>query len=154
MVPSWYGKRHPIVGEMEGMALSYGVQIAFHIDFDVPRYVFDENMKPWVIAIPEPFGDLARLWGLAHELGHLVQHGSPPRSKEEHLEQEGQADAWGACALIPESKIREYGNPNVHGFVAYLRKHYQHFSGKKEDRIRALAYRIAFTRIAAIKEVA
>lgn len=147
----WYGERCPTFHDMEEVACSCGVQVVFHRDFDVPRYFWDAEGRPWFIGIPNQFGELARCWALAHELGHLLKHGSAPRTHEQHRLQEMEADAWAACALIPYAAIGDGVSPNVHQLVYFLRKHYQQFGGK-EDRVRALAYRIAFTRLHALEE--
>lgn len=151
---NWYGERCPTFEEMEAVALNLGVQVAIHPDFDVPRYLWDEHGDPWVICIPSQFGPLARLWALAHELGHIICHGDPPIDREQHRTQEAEADEWAACALIPGSVFEEGGTPTPHHLVYFLRKHYQAFTTQKDDRVRALAYRIAFTRMKAMEEVA
>ena len=145
----WYGLRCPTFQELEAIAISKGVSVAFHPDFDVPRFFWDEAGEPWFIGIPEQFGPLARLWALAHELGHFQRHTAPPVCRRSHADQELQADEWASCALIPVCAVRKH--PDAHGLVGFMRKNYQHFGGR-EDRVRALAYRIAFTRLRAESE--
>lgn len=149
---SWYGHHYPAFEDLQAVAQLHGVHVVFHPDFDCPRVVWHETvMEPWVIAIPEQFGPLARIWALAHEVGHLVLHDGPVDA-EVYRMQEDEADAWAACALLPQKRISRYV-PSTAGLIRALGKHYQPIPAyEAKDRLRSLAARIALTRMKALEE--
>ena len=140
----WHGKRYPTFKDLEAVATHHDVKVVFHPHFDCPRMFWHETVRePWVIGIPEQFGPLARMWALAHEIGHLVLHDGPVDVDLWRI-QEDEADAWAACGLIPEASVRKHNNANVANFIRALAKHYQPF--KPEDPVCKLAAFIAHRR--------
>lgn len=149
MIPTWYGSRYPsfddlvqIAEKMEariGVADIGGEAIFFPADW--------AKNEPPVILIPEGAGPLRRVWLLAHELGHLMQHEgyTPSRTK-----QEAQANRWAACALIPESRIDLYENACPDAFIAALSAHYEDLP-PMDCPSRRLAARIANIRLEALQ---
>lgn len=136
---SWYGRTRPTFEMLKGVARHHGVEVVFHYDFDVPRFLWDLHGRPWVIAIPEQFGALARLWALAHEVGHMVLHDEPPLSKVQHAEQEDDANDWASEAMIPENEIYTLKLNKPVDFFNYL----DNYQNPKPER---LAWFIAFRR--------
>lgn len=117
-------------------AHALGVDVACHVDFDVPRLFLHSDGSPWFIAIPEQFGPLARAWALAHELGHLILHDGPA-FHELWRQQEDEADAWAAIALCPIARSKKE-------VMDVLKHKYQDW--KKYPAIENLAWRISYAR--------
>ena len=124
MIPAWYGSRYPkyedLVRTMEEMG-ALGGKAA--IGDEAMFFPADPSRnEPPVILIPSDAGPLRQIWLLAHEIGHLMQHGgyTPARSK-----QECQANRWAACALIPQARIEAHGNASLDAFIGALSSHYE-----------------------------
>lgn len=105
-----------------------------------------------VICLPEPLSPLEEAWYLAHELGHLVQHGGYTTDWA-HDKQEAQASRWAACALIPEAAVRRHANASLDAFIAALSAHFEHLP-LEDCPQRRLAAQIARIRLKAVEEVA
>ncbi len=60
--------------------------------------------------------------------------------------EENQAERWAACALIPESRIRAYGNASEDAMMAALSSHYEDLP-LEDCPARRLAAKIARTRL-------
>lgn len=147
----WYGKSYPSLGDLEALARAMGCPVAYHPNFDVPRFfLHSRTMQPWFIGVPEQFGNLARCWAVAHELGHRHLHPDGPVDLEFWRMQEDEADHWAACALIPEERVRHYKNASVGAFIAALHRNYQEIP-KGPCGLRRLAARIALTRLGKVQ---
>jgi hypothetical protein len=156
--PSWYGERYPTEIDLVSCAEAIGAWVALR-PLPAAAYISAVLGAPPIIFVPNQRGPLATAWGLAHELGHLCQHSGPPiltdgdsapslhlvRSKNEH-----QANKWAACALIPDARIRHYGNASIDAFMAALSANYEDLPPADCPQ-RALAHKIAQHRLNAIK---
>lgn len=123
MIPAWLGRKYPTFDDLVEFAWKLG---AFVIIGATP-IAFCTMPGPEgvaVIGIPEDRGPLGRTWGLAHELGHLVQH-TGPRGALLWSKDEAQANRWAACALIPEAAIRRHANASLDAFIGALSRHYE-----------------------------
>lgn len=121
--PDWYGQRYPTLEDLEDFTWSLGAVV---VSGPVSTGAFFPG-SDWelpVIAIPEDAPPLARIWTLAHELGHLVQHAGP-KGELMWSKNEAQANRWAACALIPEARIQEHQNACLDAFVGALSAHYE-----------------------------
>lgn len=151
--PAWYGISYPSWEDLESYAGSLGAGVVFG---DVSKGVyfppFLDYGIPAVIAIPKGLGPLARVWALAHELGHLVQHAGP-KGELSWSKNETQADRWAACALIPEARVQAYQNASLDAFVGALSAHYEDLP-LNQCAARRLAGRIARTRMKYIERCA
>ena len=105
-----------------GAAGEFGAGVGFA---DIPFGVFHPCVEGVpVIILPADSFLLDKVWFLAHEIGHLVQH-SGPKGKREHGKEEAQANRWAACALIPELRIHAYHNASLDAFIAALSANYE-----------------------------
>lgn len=95
---------------------------------------------------------MERVYLLAHELGHLVQH-SGPRGALLYAKDEHKADQWAVCALIPWDRIKNHANASLDAFIGALSAHYEDIP-LEDCPQRALAAHIAMIRLRALKEVA
>ena len=148
--PPWYGHNYPTWEDLEAFAWDLGAAVVLGPVSKGAFFVADlEPDSSGVIAIPQSYGPLARIWALAHELGHLVQHagakGELLRSKNE-----AQANRWAACALIPEIRILAYANASLDAFIASLSANYEDIPFI-DCPARALAGEIARIRIRALE---
>lgn len=147
MTSEWYGLRCPTFEDLIRAAAQHEVQVVTHPDFDCPRLFLDLQPlpEPWVIAIPSQFGPLARLWALAHELGHLVLHDGPA-CRDAYRLQEDEADWWAAGALLPGGMIAGLGDPHADRFTLFLWDNYERFPHSFQG-VHMLARRIAHARV-------
>lgn len=129
-------------GEAQGCMVIWhpGRVAAFHTGSD--------DCAP-AILLPTAAGPLWRVWLLAHELGHLLQHAGP-RGQLLYSKDELAADRWAAKALIPEAAVRRYRNASMDAFVAALWRHYEEFP-MEDCPTRTLAGRIARTRLGCLE---
>ncbi len=121
--PKWYGKTYPTWEDLEKYAWVLGASVVvgrIHAGVFFPGNDYELPL----IAIPQDTPPLARIWALAHELGHLVQHAGP-KGELMWSKDEAQANRWAACALIPEARIQEHQNASVDAFVGALSAHYE-----------------------------
>ena len=146
-MPAWYGVRYPHLDDLEDHALRLGTAVKFG-NFPAPACLWD-GTGPLVIFVPNYSGNLARVWALSHELGHLTLHHGPIRHS--HSRHEAEADSWAVRALIPEARIQCHQNASVGSFMAALWRHYQEY-GQADDGVRRLAARIAYTRLGCMQE--
>jgi len=147
MTPVWFGLQYPSLGDLEGYAADLGVGLGYA---DVPIGLFlPDVMGQQVIILPEEASPLERMWHLAHELGHAVQH-SGPKGKRSHGKEEAQANRWSACALIPEARILLHQNACLDAFIGALSAHYEDLP-LEDCPARRLAGEIAKHRIHALK---
>jgi len=145
--PSWYGLRYPSFEDLECFSSSLKVTIDYE---DLPMGLYFPNiMGVPVIVLPEVASPLERMWHLAHELGHAVQH-SGPKGKRSHGKEEAQANRWAACALIPEARILLHQNACLDAFIGALSAHYEDLP-LEDCPARRLAGEIAKHRIKALK---
>ncbi len=142
-MPPWYGVTRPSIDDLLNEAKLRGAPIEFG-SCPGPAYLCDVK-GPLIIFIPPYRGTLARMWGIAHELGHVVLGHHP----EQHdAQRETAANHWASCALIP---CQHWKNHNIHLYVNYLRKHYQHWDEERDVQIKKLAYVIGSARLEALR---
>jgi len=147
MKPPWYGRLYPSLRSLEGYAESLGAGVGYAA---IPFALYHPNVDGVpVILLPADYGPLARCWGLAHELGHLVRHAGP-RGHLLYRKDERTADCWAARALIPEAAVRRYRNASMDAFIAALWRHYEEFP-MEDCPTRALAGRIARVRLGCLE---
>jgi Zn-dependent peptidase ImmA (M78 family) len=145
---SWYGSRYPKWRDLERHAEALGAVV---VENGAPKAAFiaDPALGGPMILIPAGLSPLDRIWNLAHETGHLVQHTGPlPRSK---AKQEAQADRWAACALIPQARIRAHQNASEDAFIGALSAHYEEIP-MEDCPARRLAAKIARVRLQALQD--
>jgi Zn-dependent peptidase ImmA (M78 family) len=140
----WFEKRYPTQADLEEVARRYGAVVLYGA-CAAPAALWDD-VGLHSIFIPDYRGQLAKCWGISHELGHVVLgHGPEPHSNHHH---ELEADMWAARALIPAARIRAYRNATLSGFIKALLRHY----AVEDDAVRMLAARIAHARLAALQD--
>ena len=151
--PAWYGRRYPTWEDLETFAWELGASVMLG-PISKGSYFsaqLDQGV-PAVIGIPETQGPLARMWALAHELGHLVQHAGAKGSMFWQKD-EAQANRWAARALIPQARIRHHQNASPDAFIGALSAHYEDLP-LRDCPQRSLAARIAIIRLKTVGEVA
>lgn len=149
MTSAWFGHRYPKWRDLERHAEALGAVV---VENGTPKAAFiaDPSLGGPMIVIPKGLPPLERIWNLAHELGHLIQHTGPlPRSR---TKQEAQADRWGSCALIPEARIQAHGNASEDAFIAALSAHYQELP-MHDCPERRLAAKIARIRLKTLEAI-
>lgn len=147
MLPWWYGVEFPTLNELEALANNTGVPVAY-VRTKQPFLQWD-NIGPLCIIVPNYNGPLARSWAVAHELAHLLL-GHGPLGAHLGSPQEVEADEWAACALIPNTRLHEYGSPCVGSLINALSRNFQ--EAPPNGGIRKLAARIAYARLRTIEK--
>jgi hypothetical protein len=126
-LPPWYGLHYPTIEDLEAFAWELGARVIYgegNIGKGAYFPAFEDYGIPAVLAVPNHSNHLAKVWSLAHELGHLVRHFGYT-SPWTRAKQETQAERWAACALIPEARIREYRNASLDAFIGALSAHFE-----------------------------
>jgi hypothetical protein len=123
LAPAWYGQCYPTFEDLEVFTWNLGA-VVVPGPVSAGAYFPGSDWELPVIAIPEDAPPLERIWTLAHELGHLVQHAGP-KGELMWSKNEAQANRWAACALIPEARIQAYQNASLDAFVGALSAHYE-----------------------------
>lgn len=145
--PPWYGQRYPTLEDLENFIWSLGAVVAYG-PVSTGAFFPGSDWELPVIAVPEDAPPLERIWTLAHELGHLVQHVGP-KGELMWSKNEAQANRWAACALIPEARIQAHQNASLDAFVGALSAHYEDLPLMNCTQ-RRLAGRIARIRLKSI----
>ena len=141
--PTWFGKRYVRFSALEELASTLGVEIVYA---DIPFGLYFHNvMGIQIIELPISQGALEKIWSLAHELGHAIQH-SGPKGPLSYGKEEAQANRWAASALIPNERILSYLNACEDSMVAALSAHYEDLP-MEDCPARRLAGRIAQIRL-------
>ncbi|MCL1893949.1 MAG: ImmA/IrrE family metallo-endopeptidase [Holophagaceae bacterium] len=144
MNPEWYGQQYPTLDNLMDFGESLGAYTQFSKHIHTAVYI-PETKTFSLILIPNQHGALATIWALAHEIGHLCQHGGP-KGKLFWGKDEAQANRWAACALIPRTRIEYYNNASKDAFIASLSAHYEELP-LHDCPARNLAHRIASIRL-------
>lgn len=118
---NWYGRRYPSLEDLESAAWDLGAVVVYGA---IPTAFCCMHPEGPIIGLPEGVGPLETAWLLAHELGHLAKH-CGYISEWTFSRQEHGAEAWAACALIPELAVQRYKNASVDAFIGALSKHYE-----------------------------
>lgn len=142
----WFGLRCPSCTVLDAECERLGAPVLYHIDFDSPRYFWDDNGNPWFIGIPESYGYLSRCWWVANELSRLLSHSS--RSDDPSCAR--QAERWAASALIPDLGIKPYAT--LDECLVCLHRGYMEGRHVCPADLE-LAARIAYTRLTTIKRM-
>ena len=145
----WYGNRYPSLNDLQDAAWDLGAVVVYGA---TPVAFCCLDPEGPIIGIPEDAGLLEKSWMLAHEIGHLVQHNGP-KNELTWRKNESQADRWAACALIPDSRVKDYRNASLDAFIGALSAHYEELP-MVDCPQRDLAARIASIRLRTIGEVA
>jgi hypothetical protein len=141
MSTKWFGKRYPMFQDLEMYAESQGASIVFG---HFPAAFLPEGAGGPIIFLPDTASGLEKVWLLAHEIGHLLQHsGKAPLM---HGKQEFRADHWAACALIPLERILDHRNASEDAFVGALSAHFEDIP-PEDCQSRRLAGEIARIRL-------
>lgn len=149
-MPSWFGTHYPSIEDLKELANQLGAGVG---EADIPCGLYHPNIEGQkVIIIPSKGNILESAWFLAHEIGHLIQH-SGPKGQMCHGKEEAQANRWAACALIPEQRIRMYGNACLDSMIGALSANYEDIPFQ-DCPTRELAAKIAGYRLMALQEVA
>ena len=154
MNPKWYGHSYPSFEDLVRAAEDLECRVT-SADTGEEAVFFPpdpERQEPPVIVLPVHVGHLRLCWLMAHELAHLVMH-SGPKGPFTYRRDEQRAHRWAACALIPEDRIRMYGNASTDAMIAALSANFEDIP-MKACQLRALAAEIASHRLRALKEVA
>lgn len=148
--PSWFSKRYPTPDLLEAAIAELGAILQEVPGLPSAAIVFGAGAP--VVFLPAGLGPLERCWSLAHELAHLLMHHGYI-SEWTHEQQEGRADRWAACAMIPETAVRRHRNASLDAFIGALSKHYEDLP-MHDCLERRLAAKIASIRLRAVEEVA
>jgi len=150
-LPAWYGRSYPTMEKLEAYAWELGA-VVMRGPVDAFCSLPEEPDQVAVIGLPEEAGPLESIWLLAHELGHLVLHLGyvSPWSRDR---KEFQAERWAARAMIPEARIRRYGNASEDAFIGALSAHYEDLP-LQDCPARRLAAHIARARLRGLEPVA
>ena len=147
MQTNWYGKRYPMLQDLEAFAESMGALVAYGV---FPAAFLPEGDGGPIIFIPSSANGLERIWLLAHEIGHLLRHsGQPPYMKGK---QEFAADVWAARALLPCERIQAHGNACPDAFIGAISAHYEDLP-LIDCPARRLASQIAQIRLGSLEDV-
>ena len=141
---SWFGQRYPSFEDLVVLAENLGCRVGRADLGDQALFICPETKEPPVILLPHE-GGLVATWLLAHECGHLIHH-SGPKTVLTYGRDEARADRWGACALIPEARIRLYKNASEDSFIGALSANYEDLP-LEDCPIRSLAGKIARIRL-------
>lgn len=147
--PTWFSRRYPTPELLEASIADLGALLQEVPGLPAAAIVFGAGAP--VVFVPAGQGPLERCWSLAHELAHLLMH-EGYISEWTHDQQEGRADRWAACALIPESAVLRHRNASGDAFVGALSAHYQDIPYEDCEE-RRLAGQIALLRLEAVEEV-
>ena len=120
MQTNWYGKRYPLIRDLEALAESMGAAIGYG---PVPAAFLPAEDGGPIIFLPESASGLERVWLLAHEIGHLLKHAGQTSLMKG--KQEFRADVWAVCALIPLERIQAHLNASEDSMIAALSAHYE-----------------------------
>lgn len=149
LLPSWFGRTYPTQDDLLDFAWDLGAAVTFgRVSKGAYFPANPDYGEDAVLVVPDHDEALPKTWSLAHEVGHLVLH-LGYTSPWTRAKQETQAERWGACALIPQERIRAYKNASVDAFIAALSRHYQDVPAENSP-IRRLAARIAKIRLQAL----
>ena len=122
-LPNWFGLRYPTLADLEAYAEQLDATVVWTRAGQPAFDPGDDELGP-ALYVPLRAGLLEQAWFLAHELGHLVLHTGPKGSRS-WSRGEAQASRWAACALIPEARIRMYGNASEDAMVAALSANFE-----------------------------
>lgn len=147
MPATWFGFKYPSLLELENLAEALGAPVSYE-RYKKPFLQWD-LAGPLCIVIPTYDGQLARAWGIAHEVGHLVLNHGPLHTNHSASPMEMEADVWASCALLPEERIRHYQNASVGTLMRALHKNFQPIP--ESGGVRKLAARIAYARLRALE---
>ena len=143
----WYGRSYPTLEDLESAAWELGAVVVYG---QVPTAFCCMHPEGTIIGLPEDAGLLEKMWLLAHELGHLVQH-TGPRGELLYSKDETQASRWAARALIPRRRIQAHGNACLDAFIGALSAHYEDLR-MLDCSERQLAAHIAKIRLRSLSE--
>lgn len=148
-LPSWYGQTYPTQDNLLDFAWDLGAAVTFgRVSKGAYFPANPDYGEDAVLVVPDHNEDLPKIWSLVHEVGHLVLH-LGYTSPWTRAKQETQAERWGACALIPQERIRAHKNASVDAFIGALSLHYQDVP-PENCAVRRLAARIARIRLQAL----
>lgn len=147
--PAWYAQSYPTIDDLESFACDLGAVVVWGRCSWASFFPGDAELAP-AIFVPRAAHALARVWGLSHEIGHLVQH-SGPRGELMWAKGEAQANRWAACALIPQERIRAHKNASLDAMVAALSAHFEDIP-LEDCPARRLAAKIARIRLRALDD--